>query len=95
MSEDLERKKGRPLKLENQLKQQNNLKAALSRRVSTHDCNFAIKFINTEASRKMHLEEEEFRNSLGKRDFGKWTIFEETLNTLSELAKFVKLKTKF
>ena len=95
MSEDLERKKGRPLKLENQLKQQNNLKAALTRRVSTHDCNFAIKFINTEASRKMHLEQEEFRNSLGKRDFGKWTIFEETLNTLSELAKFVKLKTKF
>lgn len=90
LSGDVKKRRGRPLKLEKRLRQQRNLYTALAKRVMSHDANFAIKFINSEASQKMHTEENEYKNMLGKRTFNAQTFFEEEISTLSELAKVGK-----
>lgn len=87
LSGDCKKKRGRPLKLEKRLIQQKNLYKALAKRVIAHDADFAIKFIDCGASKKMHLEEEEYKNVLGKRSFDAQTFFQEEIKTLSELAK--------
>jgi hypothetical protein len=90
LSGNVKKKRGRPLKLEKRLELQKNLYTSLAKRVMAHDANFAIKFIDVEASKKMHSEETEFKNMLGKRNFNSQVFFEEEFKTLNELARVNK-----
>ena len=80
------KKRGRPVKRpEDDLSQ--NLESGAENLHESHDCQFAINFIDTTASEKMHADNEEFKSLLGKRNIEISPFDDEEAKLNSELVK--------
>lgn len=78
------KKRGRPVKKPDD-NQAENLESKTERRLKNHDCQFAINFIDTSASEKMHSNNEEFKSLLGKRNIDIAPFVDEQAKLNSQL----------